>query len=226
MKEVMKEQVIRKATFQVYYSRREELLNSVTHGIGALLSLVGLAVLVVMAVAHGDGRRILSFAIYGGSLLLLYLASTLYHSVTHLPAKRILRILDHSAVYVLIAGTYTPFLLVTMPGALGWTLFAVVWGMAVAGIIYKALAIHWYENLSTVLYVLMGWLGVFGFRQMAVNIGPAGIAWLLAGGLIYTMGVLFFVFPKVPYNHAIWHLFVLGGSACHYLVMLRYVLPV
>lgn len=221
----MEEKVLQKPPFRAYYSRREELLNSVTHGIGALLSLVGLAVLVVMAAAYGDGRRIISFAIYGGSLLSLYVASTLYHSVTHLPAKRILRILDHSAVYVLIAGTYTPFLLVTMPGVLGWTLFVIVWGMAIAGIVYKALAIHRYENLSTVLYVVMGWLGVLGFRQMAVNIGPAGIAWLLAGGLVYTLGVLFFVFPKVPYNHAIWHLFVLGGSACHYLVMLRYVLP-
>ncbi|GAB4147387.1 MAG: hemolysin III family protein [Candidatus Promineifilaceae bacterium] len=221
----MEERAIQKPTVRVYYSRREEFLNSVTHGIGVLLSLVGLAVLVIMAAAHGDGWRTLSFAIYGASLLLLYVASTLYHSVAHLPAKRILRILDHAAIYVLIAGTYTPFLLVTMRGPLGWTLFAVVWGMAIAGIVYKALAIHRYENLSTVLYVVMGWLGVLGFRQMAVGIGSDGIAWLLAGGLTYTLGVLFFAFPKVPYNHAIWHLFVLGGSACHYLVMLRYVLP-
>ena len=221
----MEEKANRKPTVRIYYSRREELLNSVTHGIGALLSLVGLAVLVVMAAAHGDVWRIVSFTIYGCSLILLYLASTLYHSATYLPAKRILRILDHAAIYVLIAGTYTPFLLVTMRGPLGWTLFAVVWGMAIAGIIYKTVAIHRYENLSTVLYVVMGWLGIIGFRQMAVDIGPAGIAWLLAGGLTYTAGVLFFAFPKVPYNHAIWHLFVLGGSACHYLVMLRYVLP-
>ncbi|MCA9939257.1 MAG: hemolysin III family protein [Anaerolineales bacterium] len=213
------------AAFRAYYSRREELLNSVTHGVGALLSVAGMFVLVVMAATHGDARRTWSFAIYGGSLILLYLASTLYHSVTYLPAKRILRIFDHSAVYVLIAGTYTPFLLVTMRGPLAWTLFATVWGMALVGIIYKAVAIHRYENLSTVLYVAMGWMGVLGFRQIAGGIDPAGIAWLLAGGVIYTAGVLFFAFPKVPYNHAIWHLFVLGGSACHFLVMVRYVMP-
>ena len=221
----MKNEAARRAISRVYYSRREELLNSVTHGIGALLSVAGLVALVVMAAANGDMWRIISFTIYGCSLILLYLASTLYHSVTYLPAKRILRIVDHAAIYVLIAGTYTPFLLVTLRGPLGWTLFAVVWGMAIAGIIYKTVAIHRYENLSTVLYVVMGWLGVIGFRQMAVNIDPAGMVWLLAGGLTYTAGVLFFAFPKVPYNHAIWHLFVLGGSACHYVVMVRYVLP-
>ena len=208
------------------YTVGEEIANSITHGIGAGLSVAGLTLLVALAAIYGDVWRVVSFSIYGSSLVLLYLASTLYHSIQHPKVKRILRIFDHSAIYLLIAGTYTPFTLVSLRGPWGWTLFGLVWGLALLGIAFKTIFIGRYEKLATAAYVLMGWLVVIAFKQMLVAIPPGGIVWVVIGGVVYTLGVLFYAWEKLPYNHAIWHLFVLGGSACHFFAILLHVLPV
>ncbi len=206
-----------------FYTLGEEIANSVTHGIGALLAVIGLIVLVVLAAIYGDTSRVVSFTIYGSSLIILYSASTLYHSVQHPPAKKLLRKLDHTSIYVLIAGTYTPFLLIAVRGTVGWTLLAIVWAMAISGIIWKIFFLGHFEVLATVMYILMGWMGVIAFRQMLVNIPSFGVTMLFAGGIVYTLGVIFYAWEKLPYNHAIWHLFVLGGSICHYLAMVTLV---
>ncbi|WP_420628857.1 PAQR family membrane homeostasis protein TrhA [Candidatus Leptofilum sp.] len=207
------------------YTVGEEIANSITHGIGAALSIAGLTLLVSLAAIYGDVWRVVSFSIYGSSLVLLYLCSTLYHSIQHPKAKRILRIFDHSAIYLLIAGSYTPFTLVSMRGPWGWTLFGVVWGLALLGIAFKTVFIGKYEKWATAAYVLMGWLVVIAFKQMLVTVPPGGIVWLVVGGVVYTLGVLFYAWEKLPYNHAIWHLFVLGGSICHFFAVLFHVLP-
>jgi hemolysin III len=188
--------------------------------------VAGLTLLVALAAIYGDVWRVVSFSIYGSSLVLLYLASTLYHSIQYPKVKRILRIFDHSAIYLLIAGTYTPFTLVSMRGPWGWTLFCVVWGLALLGIAFKTVFIGRYEKLATAAYVLMGWLVVIAFKEMLLTIPPGGVIWLVVGGVIYTLGVLFYAWEKLPYNHAIWHLFVLGGSICHFFAILFHVLPV
>ncbi len=203
----------------------EEIANSITHGIGAGLSVAGLTLLVVFASIYGDVWRVVSFSIYGSTLILLYLASTLYHSFQNPRVKRVFKIIDHAAIYLLIAGTYTPILLVNMRGAWGWTLFVVIWGLTLAGIVLKIFFIHRFKKLSTVIYVLMGWLCIVAIKEMIATIPPGGLAWLIAGGITYTLGVIFYVWHKLPYNHAIWHLFVLGGSICHFFAILFYVLP-
>ena len=202
-----------------FYSRGEEIANSVTHGIGAALAVAGLSILVVLAVIYGDVTRIVSFSIYGSSLILLYLASTLYHSIQHREAKKVLRIFDHASIYVLIAGTYTPFLLVSIRGTLGWTLFAVVWGLALLGVAWKIFFIGRLEVLATIVYVLMGWMCLLLFKEMLLKVPPWGVAFLITGGIVYTLGVIFYAWEKLPYNHAIWHLFVLGGSVFHFLAI-------
>lgn len=203
-----------------YYTLGEEIANSITHGIGALLSIPGLVVLVLFASWYGGVWEIVSFSIYGTTLFLLYLASTLYHSFQRPQIKRILRIVDHSSIYLLIAGTYTPFLIVAIRGTLGWTMLVVVWGLAVLGIAFKALFIHRFQVLSTLAYVGMGWLCVVAWNEMVTNLPPQSLMLLGLGGASYTIGVIFYAWQKMPYNHAVWHLFVLGGSACHYFAIL------
>jgi hemolysin III len=200
----------------------EEIANSITHGAGFLLSIAGLAVLVTLAALHGSAWRIVACSIYGSTLVLLYLASTLYHAIQAPRAKRILRIFDHSAIYLLIAGTYTPFVLVTLRGKLGWTLFGMQWGLAVGGIVFKSLTRGGYEIASTIVYALMGWMGIVGIKSMYASLSLGGIVWILAGGLCYTIGILFFALDR-RYCHAIWHVFVVGGSVCHFYAVLRYI---
>ncbi len=199
-----------------FYTFREELANSVTHGIGAALAFIGLAVLLILAAFYGNTWHALSFSIYGASLIILYSSSTLYHTVQLPRAKHLLRILDHAAIYVLIAGTYTPFLLLSVRGTLGWSLLAIIWVMALAGIIWKIFFLGRFEVMATIMYIFMGWMGVLAFRQMLTNIPPLGVMMLIAGGLIYTFGVIFYAWENLPYNHAIWHIFVLAGSICHF----------
>lgn len=206
-----------------FYTLGEEIANIVTHGIGTVLAVAGLTTLVVLAAMYGDAWRMVSFTIYGSSLIILYLASTLYHSVQHPRAKRVFRILDHTSIYVFIAGCYTPFLLIGTRSAMDWFLLALVWGMAMAGIIWKIFFLGRLEVLATLMYVFMGWMGVLAFRQILVNLPPAGVTMLFAGGIVYTVGVLFYAWEKLPYNHAIWHLFVLGGSICHFFAMVTLV---
>jgi hemolysin III len=207
------------------YTLGEEIANSITHGIGTGLSVAGGIVLVVLAALYGDTWRIVSFSIYAASLVLLYLASTLYHSLRHPRVKQLLRIIDHAAIYVLIAGTYTPFLLVSLRGAWGWTLLGVIWGLALMGIVFKTLFIHRFRKLSTTVYIGMGWLCLISLHEMLIRIPAGGLVWLAAGGILYTLGVVFYAWHKLPYHHAVWHLFVLAGSTCHYLAILFYLLP-
>ena len=207
------------------YSLGEEIANSVTHGIGAMLSVAGLTLLVTYAAIQGDAWRIVSFSIYGGSMILLFLMSTLYHSFQNKKVKQVFKLLDHCAIYLLIAGTYTPFLLVTLRGTTGWILFAIIWLLAFTGIIFKLAFRHRFKKLSLLTYVAMGWLALFVGQELTQRLSAEGMAWLIAGGLAYTLGVIFYVWKKLPYNHAIWHLFVLAGSLCHYTTIFVYVLP-
>jgi hemolysin III len=204
----------------------EEIANSVIHGIGAALGVAALSVLVTFAGLFGDAWRVVSFAVYGASIVVLYTVSTLYHGFTHPRAKRVFNILDHAAIYLLIAGTYTPFTLVTLRGAWGWTLFGVIWGLAVAGIVFETVAFERFKALTVSLYVALGWIVVIAIRPLMQALPAGGLWWLLAGGLCYTGGVAFYVLGKrVRYAHAVWHLFVLGGSLCHFVCVLVYVLP-
>jgi len=209
----------------VYYSEAEELANRLTHGFGALLSLAGLVVLIVAAGATGDPWRIVSCSIYGSVLTLFYLTSTIYHSVRPPGLRYLFRILDHAAIYLVIAGTYTPFTLVSLRGAWGWSLFGTVWGLAVGGVIFKIFMTHRLRILGPIFYIAMGWIAVIAFKPLLTVLTPAGMAWLVAGGVAYTAGVVFYAWNRLPFNHAIWHLFVLVGSACHYFSVLWYVLP-
>lgn len=205
------------------YAVGEEIVNSVTHGIGAALSVIGGIVLIIFAALYGDAWRIVSFSIYSVTLVILYLASTLYHSVRDLRLKRIFKILDHSCIYLLIAGTYTPFLLVSLRGPWGWTLLGVIWGLALVGIIFKIFSAQRFRRFVVLGYLLMGWLCVIAGRELLLRVPAEGLLWLALGGLLYTVGVLFYAWRKLPYGHAIWHLFVLGGSICHYLAVLSLV---
>ncbi len=200
-----------------------ELFNSITHLMGTVLAAAGAAVLVVLAARLGDPWKIVSFSIYGVMLLALYTLSTLYHS-TRGKAKDVLRKLDHCSIYLLIAGTYTPFTLVTLRGAWGWSLFGVIWGLAALGIAQEAWLGKGARILSLVIYVLMGWLSVIAVKPLLAALTPAGFAWLAAGGLFYTGGIVFYALDeKLRHGHGIWHLFVLAGSASHYLAILLYV---
>ncbi|HET6490358.1 MAG TPA: hemolysin III family protein [Syntrophales bacterium] len=203
----------------------EELVNGLTHGTGAVLSAAGLVVLVVLACLHGTTPHIVSCSVYGTTLLLLYTASTLYHTVRSPNLKHIFKVIDHSCIYLLIAGTYTPFTLVTLQGSLGWTLFGLIWALAAAGIVFQIFFVYRFKILATVAYVLMGWVAVVAVKPLLEALPSGGFAWILAGGLVYTVGALVYLIKQLPYNHAIWHLFVLGGSACHYVAVLLYVVP-
>ena len=210
------------------YTPGEEIASSVTHGVGAALGVAALAVLVTMAALRGDPWKVVSFSIYGVSLTLLYSASTLYHAVRGERLKKIFRCLDHASIYLLIAGSYTPFTLVTLRGGWGWTLFGLVWVLALAGIALTAMAAgrSGSSKLTRVLlYVGMGWLVVVAIRPLVAAIPAAGMALLVAGGLFYTGGVVFYVARRLPFNHAIWHGFVLAGSICHFAAVYLYVLP-
>ena len=199
-----------------------ERFNSISHLLGAALSLVGLTVLVVFAAQQGDPWKIVSFSIYGTSLFILYTASTLYHSWAG-PAKALFKKLDHVAIYLLIAGTYTPFTLITLRGPWGWSLFGAVWGLAIAGIILDSLHKKGKRTLQISLYVLMGWCIVIAMVPLTKNLPSGGLAWLVTGGVLYTGGIVFYVLDKrLPHGHGIWHLFVLAGSISHYLAVVLY----
>ena len=202
----------------------EERINALTHGVGAALALVGLMVLLSFYYC-GSVWHQLSVFLYGGSLFLLYLASTLYHSFKNEKLKYRLKIFDHSAIYLLIAGTYTPFTLIALHGRLGWTIFAVVWSVAALGIVLKFFYARRFKVLSTLCYLAMGWFMLFAIKPLAAALPEAGMNWLLAGGAFYTLGSVFYLWRRLPYNHAVWHLFVMAGSAAHFIAVLYYVLP-
>jgi hemolysin III len=200
-----------------------ERFNSITHLVGALLALTGSVLLIVLAVRSGDPWRIVSFSIYGAMLLILYLVSTLYHSVAG-RSKDVLRKFDHCAIYLLIAGSYTPFALVTLRGPWGWSLFGVVWGLALLGVLQEIWLARGARIISLVIYLLMGWLAIIAVVPLIDALSWNGFLWLAAGGLFYTLGIVFYATDhKVRHGHGVWHLFVLAGSACHYFAVLLYV---
>jgi len=207
------------------YTPGEEIANSVTAGVGAAFSVAALSVLVTLAAIKGDAWRVVSFSIFGAALVLLYLAMTLYHSFRSPRAKRFFQLMDHVFIYVLIAGTYTPVMLVNLRGGWGWSLFGVIWGLAVAGIVFKILFFGRFIALSTAVYVAMGWLIVIALKPALAAIPTRGLVWFLIGGLSYTAGVGFYAWRRLPYNHALWHVFILGGSTCHFFAVLFYILP-
>ena len=206
------------------YTPREELANAVTHACGIALSVAGLVALLVVAVTHGNTWHVTSAAIFGASLVLLYTTSTLYHSVPGAARKFILRKFDHAAIFLLIAGTYTPFLLVSLRGPLGWSFFGVIWGLAVLGITLKFWFAGRFKVVSTLIYLVMGWLVLFAVKPVLAAIGADGLRLLVVGGFCYTLGTGFYLWKRLPYHHAIWHLFVLAGSACHWACIYFYVL--
>jgi len=200
--------------------RREELFNALTHGAGVLASIAGGSVLLTLAVHSGDTRRIVGAAVFVFALVLLYTASTLYHAIHHDRIKARLKVLDHCAIFVLIAGTYTPFTLVSLRGGWGWGLFAGIWLLAVAGIVFKLYYTGRFKRASTLLYLAMGWLVVVAAGPLVESVSRWTLAWLLLGGLSYTAGTVFYLNHRLPYAHGIWHLFVLGGSTCHFIAVL------
>jgi hemolysin III len=203
----------------------EEIANAITHGIGALLSIAGLVILIVFASIKGDAWHIVSFSIFGTCLVLLYTASTLYHSLPGKRVKKVFRIMDHAAIYLLIAGTYTPFTLTLLRGGWGWSLFGIVWGLGLAGILFKVFFVNRFNVLSTIVYLLMGWMILIAGKPLIEHVPVNGLYFLLAGGAAYSLGTIFYLWEKLPFHHAIWHLFVLGGSICHFFAVLLYILP-
>ncbi|MBU8906920.1 PAQR family membrane homeostasis protein TrhA [Desertibacillus haloalkaliphilus] len=207
------------------FTKGEEIANAITHGIGALLSVAALAILVSFASIHGTVIHVVSFTVYGVTMLLLYMSSTLVHSMPKGKVKDIFEIMDHASIYLFIAGSYTPILFIVVQGTLGWTLFGIVWGLATAGVIFKIFFVKRFLVLSTLFYIGMGWLAVFAIKPIIQTLPPAGVALLFAGGLCYTVGTIFYVWRKFPFHHAVWHLFVLAGSIFHFFMILFYVLP-
>lgn len=209
----------------IHYSAREELANRLTHGAAALVSVPALAVLLVAAARTGDPYRVVSCAVFAGSLSLFYVISTLYHSLRSERARYVFRVLDHAGIYLVIAASYTPFTLVSMRAGNGWILFGMVWTLAAAGMVFKSLLTHRLRFLAPVLYIALGWLIVVDLEGLLTMVPPGGVTWLVAGGVAYTVGVVFYAIDRIPYNHAIWHLFVIAGSVCHYLAVLWHVVP-
>lgn len=203
----------------------DELVNAVTHGLGTALSVAGLVILLVYAAMNGTAIHVVSAAIFGSSMILLYLASTLYHSFPWPDVKRIFKIIDHSSIYILIAGTYTPFTLITMQGAWGWSVFGVIWGLAIAGIVFKTMFTGRFPKLSSGIYLGMGWMIVIAIKPLYDALPFGGLFLLFAGGLFYSFGVIFYSWKSLPFSHGIWHLFVLGGTICHFFAVLFYVIP-
>jgi len=209
----------------VYYSKAEELANRLTHGAGALLSLVAVSLLVERALEQHDASRVVAVSIYGGAMIIFYCLSTAYHSVTKPYLRYIFRILDHSSIFLMIAGSYTPFSMVTLRGPWGWALLSAAWGLGAVGVVLNILTVHRLRYLGLILYLALGWMALFALKPLSAGLAGKGLALFFWGGGAYTVGVLFYLWDRIPFNHAIWHLFVLAGSACHFGVIFCYVTP-
>ena len=210
---------------ETLHDMREELASALTHGLGATAALAGGAVLITLAALHGDGWQLGASIVFGVALLLLYLASTLYHSIHHPVIKGRLKVFDHCAIYVLIAGTYTPFTLIGLRDSVGWWLFATIWALALAGVVFKLFYTGRFKKLSTLIYVAMGWLIMVAAKPMFAALDAWTLGWLIAGGVFYTLGTVFYHRPSMRYSHAIWHLFVIAGSVSHYVAVFAQVTP-
>ncbi|GAB4332435.1 MAG: hemolysin III family protein [Flammeovirgaceae bacterium] len=202
----------------------EEIANAITHGIGFLLSIAALVLLLYYGLDHQDYAHSISFTVYGVSMMILYAASTLYHSFQKDSIKNFFQIVDHAAIYVMIAGSYTPFTLLVLKGILGWTLLGIVWGMTLVGIIFKIFFTGRFKILSTSIYGIMGWLVIFFIKPLLENLPDGAFFWLLLGGISYSIGIIFYLWEKLPYSHTIWHLFILGGSICHFFCIFLYLI--
>ena len=209
---------------QSRYHLGDILANAITHGIGAVLAIIG-AIVLIAASTRGTARLVVSCVIFSVTLVLVYVCSTLYHSLVRTRARHVFHILDHSAIYLLIAGTYTPFTLITLHGPLGWTIFGIEWGLAVAGVVFKSFAVDRFEVASALVYLAQGWFVVVAVVPLVHALGWHGLLWLGAGGVAYTLGIVFFALDRLRYFHALWHLFVLAGSIAHYFAILFYVIP-
>ncbi|WP_100400700.1 PAQR family membrane homeostasis protein TrhA [Bacillus sp. FJAT-44742] len=207
------------------FSRKEEIANAVTHGIGVALSIAALVILVIFASFEGTALHVISMSVYGSTMLLLYVSSTLVHSFPKGKAKDIFEIMDHASIYLFIAGTYTPFLFHVLEGALSWALFGTVWGIALVGVVFKAFFVKRFIFLSTLFYVLMGWIIVIAWIPLTEVLPGGGVFLLVLGGVFYTLGTIFYVWRGFPFHHAVWHIFVLAGSISHFFAIFRYVLP-
>ncbi len=197
-------------------STGEEIINSITHGIGALLSIVALIILIIVAGKYGDIWHLVSFSIYGSTLILLYLSSTLYHSFSNPKIKNLFARFDHISIFLLIAGTYTPILLTSIRGVWGWTLFGIIWGMALTGAIIRSIYLHKFRKLMVAIYLIMGWMAVVAGKQIYLSLPSISLTFLVLGGVAYSIGVIFYMWRSLPYGHGIWHLFVLAGSILHF----------
>lgn len=204
-----------------YKNKKEELWNAISHGIGAILTIPALVLLIIKGAKEGTAIHIVSYSIFGASMLLLFVMSTLLHSLP-VKVKKLFSIFDHSAIYILIAGTYTPFALISLRGALGWTIFGIIWGLAILGILFKVFFIHRYEFVSLIFYILMGWLIIIAVKPLITSITMNGFFFLLLGGILYTVGAIFYAWRAIPYNHAIWHIFVIAGCAAMYMSIYLY----
>ncbi|MBA4071333.1 MAG: hemolysin D [Gemmatimonas sp.] len=202
-------------------SRGEEIANAISHGVGFALAAASIPVLVIAALPHG-ARAVVGAAVFASTASLLYLTSTLYHAITNMRAKHVLRVLDHGAIYLLIAGTYTPFTLGVLRGGWGWSLLGAIWGLAIVGVVVKSVGGFHMRGLSTALYLAMGWLVIIAARPLYLNVAPWGLFWLAAGGVAYTAGVAFYTARRMPYAHFVWHLCVMAGTACHFVAVLNY----
>ncbi len=216
----MKNKVKSGADITKRYSLGEEIFNSVTHGVGSLLSIAGTAVLIVLAAIYSDAWGVVSSAIYGGSLIILYTMSTLYHAITNNKAKKFFRIMDHDTIFFLIAGTYTPITLIPLRGGLGWTLFGIVWGAAVLGIVMNSINLEKFRKPSIVCYIAMGWVVIIAIKPMLESCSPLSLWFLLIGGICYTGGIIFYALKSKKYFHSIWHIFTVAGSVFHYFSIL------
>jgi hemolysin III len=206
------------------YTLKEEIASATSHGIGVGLGIAALAILTIFSVEQGDVWKIVSSAIFGSTIILMYLASTIYHSIHSPSLKRFFKTLDHASIYLLIAGSYTPFCLVTIRGGWGWTLFGIVWGLALVGVIFKVFFVYRFAIVSVLAYILMGWVVVIAIDPIYHKLPFGGLMWLLAGGLCYTIGTIFYAWKNMKYTHSIWHLFVLAGTICHFFAVLFYVI--
>lgn len=211
---------MRESSYPKLFKLKEEIAHSVTHGIGIVLAIAGLGILIAHATTFGSARHIVSCSIFGAALIVLYSASTLYHGIQHPKAKKVLRIIDHSSIYLLIAGTYTPFTLVNLRGAWGWSLFGVIWGLAILGIVLQFSPLRQFSSIRLILYITMGWAVLVAIKPLSASVPVSALILIVAGGVTYTVGVIFFLWRRLPYHHAIWHIFVLSGSVLHYLAVL------
>ena len=208
------------------YTLGEELFNSISHGVGACLSVAALVLCIVQAAIHGTAAGVVGASIYGSTLIILYCMSTLYHAITNKTARCVFRVFDHTSIYLLIAGTYTPITLVTLTGALGWVLFGIVWGIAVLGIVLNSISIERFKKFSMISYIVMGWCCIIGIKDIMANMDKGGFIFLAIGGILYTVGIIFYALKKLRYMHSVWHLFVLAGSIMQFFCVYWYVLPV